>query len=281
KLRKIEGLDLSFERAFGRSGEAITPRRIGRALAAFVATLEVPAIPASRDESVARGRALFEGKGACQRCHSGKNFSDGLMHTVFVPGSRRDRAQSDRRQRLGALSVGRAADLGFRIPESGLGRAILAGLAPPEPSPFNCDTPQAMRAGRTRSGYGGTTPGVTPLVHNLPLIDVGNTGPWFRDGSAKTLEECVQTHVTELQEVAAQSARIRRELKGDLQDELLPLAMLRAPWERVGASASARPSPRSLSENEIWDLVSYLESLSTQTTVKGSASRSETTTSTL
>ncbi len=54
-------------------------------LAAYLKTLQPPEPPAVNEEdkpALARGKALFEGKGRCATCHSGPAFDDGKSHDV-------------------------------------------------------------------------------------------------------------------------------------------------------------------------------------------------------
>ncbi len=54
-------------------------------LAAYLKTLKPPEPPAVKEEdklAVARGKALFDGKGRCASCHSGPAFDDGKSHDV-------------------------------------------------------------------------------------------------------------------------------------------------------------------------------------------------------
>ncbi|MAG56487.1 MAG: hypothetical protein CMJ83_09365 [Planctomycetes bacterium] len=94
-----------FRAAFGDG--AISRKRIGEALAAFVRSIEPP--PSSyreflegRTEALTpverRGLAVFEGRGQCAGCHAGATLTDGKMHVVLLPESRRARVRP-RKQR--------------------------------------------------------------------------------------------------------------------------------------------------------------------------------------
>lgn len=67
-------------------GPEPTPEDVA-ALLAFIDTLESPPNPhGSRSpedaRSIARGKIVFEGKGACAECHRGPHFTDGKIHDV-------------------------------------------------------------------------------------------------------------------------------------------------------------------------------------------------------
>jgi len=78
-----------FERAFG--DPAITPQRLARSIAAYVASLrfEGSAYRLARSgggvpPAVARGESLFRGKAGCSRCHTGETFTDERFHNTGV-----------------------------------------------------------------------------------------------------------------------------------------------------------------------------------------------------
>jgi cytochrome c peroxidase len=99
-MRNDEQLACRYRKAFGTAPSASDDERVlvdvGKALAAFEETLESPMTPfdhfrdaLARGERVAswrysdaaqRGLRIFIGKGGCDRCHSGPNFSDGEFH---------------------------------------------------------------------------------------------------------------------------------------------------------------------------------------------------------
>lgn len=98
-VRSDEQLSCRYRRSFGTpplaDDEAVLAD-VGKALAAFVETLNSPATPFDRfravlargepirpwdySEAAQRGAKIFVGKGGCSRCHSGPNFSDGELH---------------------------------------------------------------------------------------------------------------------------------------------------------------------------------------------------------
>lgn len=90
KLREIPGYRDRFRSAFG---EEVTPAAVTAALAAFQRTLVVRDTPFDRflagdkaalDAAAQRGLALFYGKAACARCHSGPLLSDQQFHNLGV-----------------------------------------------------------------------------------------------------------------------------------------------------------------------------------------------------
>jgi cytochrome c peroxidase len=98
-VRSDEQLACRYRHSFGATpaadDEAVLAD-VGKALAAFVETLNSPATPFDRfravlargepirpwvySEAAQRGARIFVGKGGCSRCHSGPNFSDGELH---------------------------------------------------------------------------------------------------------------------------------------------------------------------------------------------------------
>ena len=99
-VRGDEQLACRYRKAFGAAPSLSDDERVlvdvGKALAAFEETLESPSTPfdqfrnaLARGERIApwryseaarRGLKIFIGKGGCDRCHSGPNFSDGEFH---------------------------------------------------------------------------------------------------------------------------------------------------------------------------------------------------------
>lgn len=94
-LSAVPGYRDLFARAYG-SGTP-TPERLASALEAFV--LDATALPPSPFDRYAagddgalgpaakKGLVVFAGKGRCQRCHLGANFSDGFFHNTGVTPS--------------------------------------------------------------------------------------------------------------------------------------------------------------------------------------------------
>lgn len=90
-LKGIKGYSPLFARAFGDA--KIDIDRVAKAIAAFERTVLTGNAPYDRyqagdktamSESAVRGRVLFEGKGGCQFCHDGFNFSNSDFHNIGV-----------------------------------------------------------------------------------------------------------------------------------------------------------------------------------------------------
>jgi cytochrome c peroxidase len=99
-VRKDEQLACRYRNSFGTPPPATDDEEvfvdIAKALAAFVETLGSPATPFDRfretlargepikpwvySEAAQRGLRIFVGKGTCDSCHSGPNFTDGGLH---------------------------------------------------------------------------------------------------------------------------------------------------------------------------------------------------------
>jgi len=99
-VRNDEQLACRYRKAFGTAPSATDDERVlvdvAKALAAFEETLESPMTPFDQfrnalqrgepvrpwrySEAAQRGLKIFIGKGGCDRCHSGPNFSDGEFH---------------------------------------------------------------------------------------------------------------------------------------------------------------------------------------------------------
>ncbi|HKW37337.1 MAG TPA: cytochrome c peroxidase [Burkholderiales bacterium] len=116
-VRNDGDLACRYRKAFGQAPAASEDERllvdVGKALAAFEETLESPLTPfdqfrdaLARGERVApwryseaaqRGLKIFIGKGGCDRCHSGPNFSDGEFHVngFSALGKRADAGRSE------------------------------------------------------------------------------------------------------------------------------------------------------------------------------------------
>jgi len=121
-VRRDEQLACRYRRTFGAAASATDDERVlvdvAKALAAFEETLDSPPTPfdqfrnaLARGERVApwryseaarRGLKIFIGKGGCDRCHSGPNFSDGEFHAngFAALGKRPDPGRSEGVKRL-------------------------------------------------------------------------------------------------------------------------------------------------------------------------------------
>ncbi len=93
ELNEIDGYKVMFEEAY--PGEGISETTIGKAIAAFERTVVTTETPFDQwvkgdasaiDESAKRGFEVFEGKGRCNVCHSGFNFTDNGFHNLGLAG---------------------------------------------------------------------------------------------------------------------------------------------------------------------------------------------------
>src|SRR5262249_27613593 len=87
-----------FQRAY--PGEPISAKTVARAIATFERTVISGKAPfdewvsgreAAISESAKHGFDLFNTKAACEKCHSGWNFTDNGFHDIGVPGTDRGR----------------------------------------------------------------------------------------------------------------------------------------------------------------------------------------------
>ena len=254
-LKKDKAMDRLFDRAFGQPGEGVTRDRLAKSLAAFVRGVAPPPTPyreylegdqAALSEAELGGLLIFDGRGRCNQCHTGPALSDGLMHVVDPPDGQRmldrEREASERRIELLRRKI-MAED-----PER------LARLSAPDLEK------EAREMTASLPGGGGYDPSQVE-VQTPTLWDVARTAPYFRDGSIKDLRTAVQTHVTELCEVAARGDSIRRAIaEVDKAGKRSPKS-LRPPWD-----SRRRPAPESLSREDIDHLVAFLEACSPRPT---------------
>ena len=87
RLKQIPEYVAMFQDAFGEQAEPSFGLTL-RAIVAFEKTLVSKNTPFDTDRlsgRARRGRALFEGKAGCIRCHNGSYFSDGKAHNLGVP----------------------------------------------------------------------------------------------------------------------------------------------------------------------------------------------------
>ncbi len=89
RLNGIKGYKTLFEKAY--PGEGITKDTIAKAIATFERTVVSTEAPFDRyvkgdenaiGERAKKGFALFTGKGKCNNCHDGFNFTDGSFHNL-------------------------------------------------------------------------------------------------------------------------------------------------------------------------------------------------------
>lgn len=265
RLNQAKGMKQSFSKAFGKGILGITPERIGEALAAYLATIQAPSSPyrdhLNGQQGVLtaiekRGMEVFKGSGNCASCHSGEGLSDGLLHSAFMPGSKRDQAQTQRGLVLARDARQRFNNLGVKLPKSGIGRQLFERLVPPQQQ--GCDATMGQ-ARNQRTTYDGQDPSFRQM-HTLSLWDVSRTSPYFRDGSVKDLHQAVQSHVGELRAVAANWNKIRairkqvsRRADTRVDRKLLP------PW---AVSARKAPAPEDLTPGDMRALMAFLKTLS-------------------
>src|SRR5262249_49374339 len=130
-VRKDEQLACRYRKTFGAAPSATDDELVlldrAKALAALQETLESPYPPFDHfrnavergepvrpwrySEAAQRGLKIFIGKGGCDRCHSGPNFSDGEFHANGFSSLGR-RADSGRSEGAKALSESRFNLLG-------------------------------------------------------------------------------------------------------------------------------------------------------------------------
>lgn len=252
RLRKADGWNAAFDAAFGGGKDGATKARLGRALAAYLKTLEPPATPyaaylAGRQEALSpaarAGLEVFRGAGRCDACHSGPALSDGLMHVVDPPAGPRIEARK-------RASAERHVLLVRREYESKPAEELLK------------KTPRELQAEADRKARelpgGGGYDAEQLEVQTTPLWDVARTGPWFRDGSADDLHGAVTTHVRELREIAVRESDVKAALaKLDAAGKRAPIAL--RPKRPAGAK---RPTPDALTDAQLSDVVAFLRALS-------------------
>ena len=116
-MRNDEQMACRYRRTFGAAPSVTDDEQvlvdIAKALAAFMETLDSPPTPFDQfrnalargervppwrySEAAQRGLKIFIGKGGCDRCHSGPNFSDGEFHAngFAALGKRADAGRSE------------------------------------------------------------------------------------------------------------------------------------------------------------------------------------------
>jgi cytochrome c peroxidase len=182
-LRDDENLSRLYALAFGQAPPADDQAALvdaGKALAAYQETLASDRTPfdAFRDAlargdlaeaerypvAAQRGLRLFIGRGQCNACHAGPNFSDGEFHRSRIASKLHD----------GAPDSGRAIGL----------EKLLA-------SPYT-------RGGRFDDGINAARPSSRPVqagAFRTPgLREVATTAPYMHDGSIGNLCDALQPH---------------------------------------------------------------------------------------
>jgi cytochrome c peroxidase len=149
-MRNDEQLVCRYRKTFGTAPSATDDERVlvdvAKALAAFEETLDSPPTPFDRfrdamargervapwnySEAAQRGLKIFIGKGGCDSCHSGPNFSNGELRDngFSALGARADAGRVEGLRLLRASSfnlLGRYNDDPARSTEEGTRRAIL------------------------------------------------------------------------------------------------------------------------------------------------------------
>jgi cytochrome c peroxidase len=121
-MRNDDQLACRYRKTFGELPSGSDDERVlvdvAKALAAFMETLESPPTPFDQfrnslargervppwkySEAAQRGLRIFIGKGGCDRCHSGPNFSDGEFHAngFAALGKRADPGRAEGVKRL-------------------------------------------------------------------------------------------------------------------------------------------------------------------------------------
>lgn len=188
-IRGDAALSSAYRKAFGAGPAAdddAVLAAVGKALAAYQETLASgrtpfdefrdalargdPSAAGRLPETALRGLTIFLGRGGCESCHSGPNFSDGRFHNTGVASLRRSgEPDRGRRDGIGKLRASRFNLLG----------------------PYNDDPSRATAAGTRLAAGERDTAGAfrTPGLRNAAL-----TAPYMHDGSVATLCEVVRLH---------------------------------------------------------------------------------------
>ncbi|MCP3902240.1 MAG: photosynthetic protein synthase I [Planctomycetes bacterium] len=136
-----------------------------KALVAFMESLvstDAPFDTGELSDAASRGRALFEGKAGCIRCHNGPYFSDGEPHNTGVPEN---------------LDV-------FRDPLRHIGlRAVLSNHGVPKADIWRRDVGYFL----VSKDYGDVGKFITPTLRELV-----RTAPYMHNGVLGTLAEVVE-----------------------------------------------------------------------------------------
>jgi len=268
RLRRERRLRREFDRAFPDEPRlGVTRERLGCALAAYVASLELPDAPYrcylhgdfdALTPVERAGLAVFNGRGRCNTCHSGPALSDGLVHAATLPDSMRAqeafRETRERFRRLTKLANERRLE-----PTEEERRALGKDFRRKDLARLR----EAQRTALSRGsgGYYGVQQQVG--AQTLPLWDVARTGRYFRDGSVQGLEQAIRQHVEELQAVALfdRSQQLAGNPGGGLPSLL---RRVRVPRKLVATFGEGRtpPLPDDLDEREMGQLLAFLRALS-------------------
>ena len=193
RIAKDDTLRDKFATVFRGEETPVNRKNLGRALADFLRMLKPdPTTPYLRyldGESDAlsdherAGLDIFRRRGQCSACHSGAALSDGLIHTTMGAKS----ARLIKTRKIASRRVGEALE------------KLMNRDDDDDVAPSQRDIHQ--RLGQLMPILGGGYGDVEPNAQTLPLWDVAQTGPWFRDGSVKSLTRAVRMHVKELRSV--------------------------------------------------------------------------------
>jgi cytochrome c peroxidase len=239
---KLEGMAHLFNRLSDPPDElGVTSQRIGAALASYLQSLKPPVSPYHRhstgddtalNDAEMRGLEIFLGRGKCGSCHSGPDLRDGRVH-ASLRSNHSVRSRSDRL-------------LEIRMAQEGLSPQKFGRQGPPDRRGLSVGLEQVVRdVVLERSSYLGSKETPLTFATTPTLWDVARTAPYFRDGSAKTLEEAVTQHMAELRDRGPAS-----EPEALLPSQLRPEQM-----------ESEKRYPRRLSPREFADLIDFLEAL--------------------
>lgn len=204
--------------------------------------------PSVMGAAAARGWSLFSGKAGCARCHSGPLLTDHAFHAIAVPqiGPGKGHGQDK--------SYWRASGFSDRLEDEGRYRVSYAA--------------QDLFAFRT------------PSLRNVAL-----TGPWGHDGAFATLEGMVRHHLDPAASLAAYVAQAQLPLDRVIEQTGRGSALrfrplnparrgafaLRDQWVQSSPALRGRIAeanalaPVSLREDEIADLMAFLNALTDPT----------------
>jgi cytochrome c peroxidase len=222
-MRNDEQMACRYRRTFGAAPSAANDEQVlvdvAKALAAFMETLDSPPTPfdqfrnaLARGERVApwryseaaqRGLKIFIGKGGCDRCHSGPNFSDGEFHAN------------------GFAALGKRADAGRSDGVKHLGESRFNLLGP-----YN-DDPVRSGAGRTRgalSEAGDSRAFKVPTLRHMML-----TPPYGHHGEVERIADAVR-HYSETGGPEFKPLRLTSAEQTDLVVFLESLSTFSNPW---------------------------------------------------
>jgi cytochrome c peroxidase len=222
-MRNDEQMACRYRRTFGAAPSATDDEQVlvdvAKALAAFMETLDSPPTPfdqfrnaLARGEHVAswryseaaqRGLKIFIGKGGCDRCHSGPNFSDGEFHAN------------------GFAALGKRADAGRSEGVKTLGDSRFNLLGP-----YN-DDPERSGAGQTRralSEAGDSGAFKVPTLRHMLL-----TAPYGHHGEVERIADAVR-HYSDTGGPEFKPLRLTAAEQTDLVVFLESLSTFSNPW---------------------------------------------------